>query len=368
MRIGDDGIKEIIDRKNINIIVNCKTLNKEQKIKINDYNNRNNYLLENYYYNKLEIKYEVELLEKLKSIIITYNNDDNNRIDLYLFKVLINLLFDIKNDLKTIVKKNYSINIILNEIELKVKEEKLILENLLLLLHKNNEEFKSRLYDLNKINRNKLKTLLKENHYFIYIRECLIKLLNSSMILIYTFIIIIINYGLLRFQENNRKILYTIFLELELKNAINLFENVKESIIDNNDYNKNFKIQKRYYYNLLNSINKNDKILNYLININGNDNGNDNGNGNGNGNDNGNGNGNDIDINYIKLIDKYYKIIFNDIKQAENLLLIKKNKKNKKINYINIFKIINFRTKIIKELSNTQKLLNERTKNGINDI
>lgn len=344
MRIGDDGIKEIIDRKNINIIVNCKTLNKEQKIKINDYNNRNNYLLENYYYNKLEIKYEVELLEKLKSIIITSNNDNNNRIDLYLFKVLINLLYDIKNDLKTIVKKNYSINIIINEIQLKVKEEKLILENLLLLLHKNNEEFKSRLEDLNKISRNKLKILLNENHYFIYIRECLIKLLNASMILIYTFIIIIINYGLIRFQENDKKILFTIFLELELKNAINLFENVKESIIDNNDYNKNLKIQKRYYYNLLNSINKNNNIKNYLLNINENDNEN------------------------FKIIDKFYLIISNDIKIAKNLLSIKKNKKNNKINYINIFKIINFRKKKIKELSNTQKLLNERTKNGISDI
>ena len=226
-----------------------------------------------------------------------------------------------------------------------MKEEKLILENLLLLLHKNNEEFKSRLEDLNKISRNKLKILLNENHYFIYIRECLIKLLNSSMILIYTFIIIIINYGLIRFQENDKKILYTIFLELELKNAINLFENVKESIIDNNDYNKNLKIQKRYYYNLLNSINKNNNIKNYLLNINDNDNNNED----------------------FKIIDNFYLIISNDIKLAKNLLS-KKNKKNNKINYINIFKIINFRSKKIKELSNSQKLLNERNKIGISDI
>ena len=344
MRIEDDGIKAIIDRKNINITFNSKSLNKEQKTKINDYNNRNIYLLDNYYYNKLEIKYEIEILEKLKSIIISHNNDDNNRIDLYLLKILINLLFDIKNDLKTIIKKNYSINIIINEIQLKVKEEKLILENLLLLLHKNNEEFKSRLEDLNKISRNKLKTLLNENHYFIYIRECLIKLLNSSLVLIHTFLIIIINYGLIRFQENDRKILFTIFLELELKNAINLFENVKESIIDNNDYNRNLKIQKRYYYNLLNSINKNNNIQSYLFDDNNND------------------------INNDDNIKSYYKIIENDIKEAGKLLKLKKRKKNKGNNYMNLFKIINFRKKKNKELSNTQKLLNERNQNGINDI
>lgn len=343
MRIEDDGIKAIIDRKNINITFNSKSLNREQKTKINNYINRNIYLLDNYYYNKLEIKYEIELLEKLKSIIISHNNDDTNRIDIYLLKILINILFDIKNDLKTIVKKNYSINIIINEIQLKVKEEKLILENLLLLLHKNNEEFKSRLEDLNKISRKILKILLNENHYFIYIRECLIKLLNSSLLLIHTFLIIIINYGLIRFQENDRKILFTFFLELELKNAINLFENVKESIIDNNDYNRNLKIQKRYYYNLLNSINKNNNIQSYLFDDNINDN----------------------DINND--IKSYYKIIENDIKEAGKLKL-KKRKKNKGNNYMNLFKIINFRKKKNKELSNTQKLLNERNQNGICDI
>ena len=38
------------------------------------------------------------------------------------------------------------------------------------------------------------------------------------------------------FNEIKRN--YINFLDLELKNAINLFENVKESIIDKNDYNK----------------------------------------------------------------------------------------------------------------------------------
>ena len=345
MTIEDDRIKAIIDRKYINITFNSKSLNREQKTKINNYSNKNIYLLDNYYYNKLEIKYEIELLEKLKSIIISHNNDDNNRIDLYLFKVLINILFDVKYDLKTIIKKNYSINIIINQIELKIKEEKLILENLLLSFHKNNSELNERFNDLNKLDREILKKLLNNNHYFIYIREYLIKLLNSILILVNTYIILIINYGLIRFQENDKKILFTIFLDLELKNAINLFENVKESIIDNNDYNKNLKIQKRYYYNLINSLNKNNNnIQSYLINIiNDNDDRNDN-----------------------EIIKKYYKIIENDIKETEKLLKLKNKKKNN--NYINFFKIINFRKKKIKEVSNSDILLNERNQNGICDI
>lgn len=344
MTIEDDRIKDIIDKKNINITFNSKSLNREQKSKINNYINRNIYLLDNYYYNKLEIKYEIELLEKLKSIIISHNNDDTNRIDLYLFKILIKILFDTKYDLKTIIKKNYSINIIINEIELKIKDEKILLENLLLSFHKNNEEFKSRVEDLNKIDREGLKNLLNNSHYFIYIRECLIKLINSSLILIHTYIIIIINYGLIRFKENEIKRNYINFLDLELKNAINLFENVKESIIDNNDYNKNLKIQKRYYYNLLNSINKNNSIKSYLFDDNHND------------------NDNDKD----ELKNKYYKIIENDIKTSEKMFKFKNyRKKTKKISYINIFKIINFRKKEIKELSNTQKLLNERKQMNI---
>lgn len=342
MTIEDDRIKAIIDRKNINITFNSKSLNREQKTKINNYINRNIYLLDNYYYNKLEIKYEIELLEKLKSIIISYNNDDINRIDLYLLKILIKILFDVKYDLKTIIKKNYSINIIINEIELKIKEEKIILENLLLSFHKNNEELKSRLEDLNKINREILKNLLNNHHYFIYIREYLIKLLNSSLILINTYIIIIINYGLIRFEEFLIKMKYINFLDLELKNAINLFENVKESIIDKNDYNKNLKIQKRYYYNLINSINKNNNIKSYLFDDNHND--------------------NDKD----ELKNKYYKIIENDIKTSEKMFKFNNyRKKTKKISYMNIFKIINFRKKKIKEVSNSQKLLNERNQMNI---
>lgn len=354
MTIEDDRIKAIIDKKNINITFNSKSLNREQKTKINNYINRNIYLLDNYYYNKLEIKYEIELLEKLKSIIISYNNDDINRIDLYLLKILIKILFDVKYDLKTIIKKNYSINIIINEIELKIKEEKIILENLLLSFHKNNEELKSRLEDLNKINREILKNLLNNHHYFIYIREYLIKLLNSSLILINTYIIIIINYGLIRFEENEIKRNYINFLDLELKNAINLFENVKESIIDKNDYNKNLKNQKRYYYNLINSLNKNNNnIQSYLINIINND-------------DERNKNEYRNDNDNIK--NYYYKIIENDIKDARKLLDFKRKKKNRRNNYINIFKIINFRKKKIKEVSNSQKLLNERNQIGINDI
>ena len=82
MRIEDDIIKDIIDAKNISLCFNSKSLNREQKILINDYSNRNIYLLNNYYYNKLEVKYEIEIFEKLNSIIIiNSNNDDNNRLD-----------------------------------------------------------------------------------------------------------------------------------------------------------------------------------------------------------------------------------------------------------------------------------------------
>ena len=316
MRIEDDIIKDIIDAKNISLCFNSKSLNREQKILINDYSNRNIYLLNNYYYNKLEVKYEIEIFEKLNSIIIiNSNNDDNNRLDLYLFKILINLLYDVKNDLKTIIKKNYSINIIINEIELKIKEEKTILEKILSSLHKNNMELKTRFEDLNKINRQILKNLLNNHQYFIYIREYLIKLINSTLILIHTFIIIIINYGLIRYEENEIKNNYILFLNLELKNSINLFENIKESIIDKNDYNKNLKNQKRYYYNLINSLNKNNNnIKSYFMNI-------------------------DND----EIIKNYYKIINNDIKEAEKLLKFKRKKKNN--NYMNIFKIISFRKK-----------------------
>ena len=338
MIIEDERIKEIIDKKNINITFNSKSLNREQKTKLNNYINKNIYLLDNYYYNKIENKYENELLQKLNSIINDNNNDSNDNNKLILN--LIQLLLLNKNDLRNLIKKNYSINIILNDIELKIKEEKILLENLLLFIHKNNNEFKSRLNDLNNINRQALKDLLNNNHYFIYIREYLIKLLNSSLILINTFIILLINYQSLKIEDN--EILN--FKKLELKNAINLFENVKESIIDNNDYNKNFKIQKRYYYNLINSINKNNSIKSYLVNDNINDNDNDN----------------------DELKNKYYKIIENDIKTTEKMFKFKKNeKKNKKISYMNIFKIISFKKKKIKELSISDKLLNERNQMNI---
>lgn len=337
MGIEDEEIKNIINKKNINIIFNSKSLNRDLKRKLDNYKNRNIYLLDNYYYNKLEFKYEIDLIQKFNSIVV--NDNDNDNVNDNNLRNLIELLFNNKNDLRNLIKKNYSINIILNDIELVIKEEKIILENLLLfIIKKNNNELKSRLEDLNKIDRKGLKNLLINNHYFIYIRECLIKLLNSSLILINTFIILLINYELIKNIENEKRIKIINLINLELKNAINLFENVKESIIDNNDYNKNLKIQKRYYYNLIKSINKNNKIKSYLVNDNNND----------------------------ELKNKYYKIINNDIKTAEQILnKFKKKKKSKRNSYMNIFKIINFNKKKIKELSNSDNLLNQRNQLNI---
>jgi hypothetical protein len=353
MRIGDDEIKRIIDRKNINIAFNSKSLNWEQKSQINHYNKRNIYLLDNYYYSKLETKYEIELINKINSInLINQSNeiiDDYNRIDIKIFKILLSLFLEVKTDLRNIIKKNYSINIIINEIEQKIEKEKIVIEKLLSFFHKNNEELQSRLEDLNKINRTILKNLLNNDHYFIYIRECLIKLLNSSLVLINTCIIIIINYGLIRFEDIHNKIKFIHFLDLEIKNALNLYENVKESVIDNNDYKRNLKNQKYYYYSIINSINKNNNNIRiYLLNI--------------------------ISKNNNEMINKedyynYLKSINNDMKISEKLLKSKKNKKHKRnSNYMNIFKIMNFRKKKIKELSNSDKLLIDRNKIGINDV
>lgn len=266
-------IKKIIEEKNISSLFNLfndiiKYINFDEEQILYLINYENNFLINNYYYRRLELRYTSEIIKKLNDInlsliplgdpdtgeIIRIDND--NRIDIEAFAKLLLINFDINNDLKFIIKKMYSINLIIDELELKILNEKKILENILSKIAENNIlikdnlsimvlkiELKKRLENINKIDRQSLKELLKEDDSYNNKRERLRKILNSLLILIDTFIVIIINYGCIRTIRDYQIDDIMEYLEFEFDQAIKCFHNTIINLYSN--YNENLRIQKK---------------------------------------------------------------------------------------------------------------------------
>lgn len=332
-------IKKIIEEKNTSSLFNLfndinKYLNfdEEQILYLINYNNNDNFLINNYYYRRLELRYTSEIIEKLNNInfyLIPLGNpetgelstriDNDNRIDIETFAKLFLINIDINNDLRFIIKKKYSINLIINELELKIFNEKSIIQEILIKINENNElikdnstitifknELEKRLEKIDRIDRKSLELLLIEDDDYNDKREKLKKILNSLLILIDTFIVIIINYGCIRSIYNSQIDDIMNYLYFEVKNAIDCYKNTIADLDIN--YNENLRIQKKFYYNIINDINNDvlNKIIIYYDNI------------------------KEYLINFQKIdskfIDIYYKKLISEIKLAKGELIIKSEK------------------------------------------
>lgn len=303
-------IKNILEEKKSSLLFDLfNEINKyidfdeEQIIYLINYDTSDNYLLNNYFYKRLEIRYKDEIKEYLSKIVLNFlpmgNPDtgttdiisDDDRIDIEMFAKLLKIYINLKNDLRLIIKKNYSINLIIDELEFKLSKEKNILEKIITKINLNEEliednqiiskfksEIEKKLTKLNRINKSVLKTLFIDDEDYNKQREKLIKILNSLLVLIDTFIAIVINFGFIRkIKDKNQIEKLSEFFYNEGNYAINCYLNTISETIDdtnpeasvdiNKNYNQNFKIQKKIYYNIINDLNNNEKIQKYYISI-----------------------------------------------------------------------------------------------------
>lgn len=334
-------IKKILEEKNssskllylFNEINKYINFDEEQIVYLINYDSTGNYLLNNYFYKRLELRYKDEIKEYLNNIIFNFlprGNpetmeiimiNDDNRIDIEMFAKIIKIYINLKNDLRLIIKKNYSINLIIDELELKLSKEKNILEKIITKINKtsikNNQTlliFKSKLENklekLNMINKPVLKTLFIDDIDYDKQRQKLIKILNSLLILIETFIAIIINFGIIRKTKTTYKIeTLAKYFYYEGTDAIHCYLNTISETVENtspddfvdinNNYKQNLKIQKKFYYNIINDLNFDHKIETYYKNI----------------------------VRYLKYFEKidekalkdYYKKLINDIEESEKM-------------------------------------------------
>ena len=284
-----DAVKEILDT-NVSDLYS-RLLNNDAIYNILNQNQlfylRNDRILSNYYYRRLEFNYIVDIVEKFNLLTDLINIDknsitDDNRYDINYYYEIKKIIASITDDYKILFNKSTWLANNLKDIQLKISNEKVILNELIRTLIINieritdndierkriYEEFKTvleeRLEKLNGIREQQLKALLKNDATYQTNRENLMKIIKSAFFLASTFKILIINIGILR---NLNDIHMKDLIIDDMIDAVEYYMNTINSSNDSSGYQVSLDLQISLY-NDLDGLLEGDDFRNYIRDVN----------------------------------------------------------------------------------------------------
>ena len=256
---------------------------------------RNDTIISNYYHRRLEFNYTVDIVEKFNLLTNMINIDknsitDDNRYDIIYYYEIKNIIADIINDYKIASNKTTWLRNNLRDIQLKISNEKVILNELIRTLYINIEsitdipleritdndrerkriyqEFKAvleeRLGKLNGIREEHIKGLLYYIRNYQTNRINLMKIIKSAIVLSSTFKILIINIGILR---NSRDVDIKDLIINDMIEAVEYYMNTINSSNDASGYQISLDLQSSLYNDLDADLEGSD-LRNYIRDVN----------------------------------------------------------------------------------------------------
>jgi len=239
---------------------------------------RNDTILSNYYQRRLEFNYTIDIVDKFNSLINMINIDkdnitDDNRYDINYYYEINNIITDIINDYKIIDNKTLSTQNNIRDLQLKISNEKVILNNLIRKLYINiesineipdnvvsdsqlerkiiYEQFKlileERLNKLNQIRENHLRILIHYGMEYEDYRNYLKDVIKSAIILSSTLKKLIINIGMLRNSTDTH--LKDLIID-DMMTAVEYYMNTINIRNDSERYRVALDLQSAIYYDI----------------------------------------------------------------------------------------------------------------------
>ena len=256
---------------------------------------RNDTILSNNLQRRLEFNYVIDIIEKFNLLINMIDIDKNNitdddRYDINYYYEIINVISNVDNDYKIVSNKTLSTRQNVRDMQVKISNEKVILNELIRELDINivsiddipssqltddnrerkrvYEEFKGVLNDrldkLNGIREIQLKELIHYSLSYEVNRKNLKKIIESALILLSTLKLLIVNIGILR--NNDDEQLKDLIIS-DMMEAVELYTNTISSINNEELYRLSLELQQNIQTDVNEDINRT-YLRNYIIDTN----------------------------------------------------------------------------------------------------